>query len=53
MKGIMILVKGLYDKLFLQTSLEFRELIKDNINQIDKLLFNLYNYDIINVPNPS
>lgn len=52
LKQVMIVVERNFNKLMSYTPQEFKDIFKNHEMVINKLLFNLYNYDIINVPNP-
>src|SRR5690625_1776998 len=52
MKKVMTIVKENYDKLFKLLPDELKEILPSTNSTINKVLYNLYNYDIIKVPNP-
>lgn len=52
LKEIMLLVKETFDKLLTYTSKDLINIFNKTELTINKILFNLYNYDIIKVPNP-
>lgn len=53
LREVMIVVKNVFEKLLNYIPLEMQSLIPKNNQSINKLLYNLYNYDIINIPNPN
>lgn len=52
MKKVMDVVKVNYDKLFTLLPDEMKEKLPSTNSAINKVLYNLYNYDIIKVPSP-
>lgn len=53
LKAVMDVVKTVYDKLMSFAPNDFKAIFKPNQTTLNKLIYNLYNYDIINVPNPN
>jgi hypothetical protein len=52
MRNVMNVVKINYDKLFDLLPQELKEILPLKNSTVNKILYNLYNYDIIKVPNP-
>jgi len=53
LRAVMVVVKTVYDNLLSFAPDNFKSIFKPNQAAINKLMFDLYNYDIINIPNPN
>lgn len=53
LKSVMVVVKTIYDTLMAFAPNDFKSIFKQNQTALNKLMYDLYNYDIINVPNPN